>query len=782
MGPNRRLSFFYSLAEKSASKARRHSRGPVITLLVAAALAQAACRSRQNSSDTASTSASSSAPTLIEPEAKAFAGYAGSTNCRSCHASEFDQWTQSNHGLAERPLEGYRDRAAFVPPQKIQHGSQTSEARLTRDDKPEIITLGYSPKPEPYLLSRVIGNNPLKQFLVATGGGRFQAMELAFDPLHNQWFDVYGNEDRKPGEWGHWTGRGMTWNTMCAACHNTRLRKNYDEPTDAFHTTMAESTVSCEACHGPMKDHANWRAVHQDPAEKDPTTHKQTPQQILDTCGSCHSRRTELTGDFKPGDAFADHYALAIPDETALYYPDGQVHEEDYEFASFLGSKMYAAGVRCMDCHNPHTAKTMITGNDLCMRCHVGKTPTFPKAPVINVLEHTYHKPGSTGSQCINCHMPQTVYMQRHSRHDHGFTIPDPQLTVDLGIPNACNRCHTDKDAPWAANAARIFWGDRMNRPTQERARVIAAARKGEVTARDGLLKLVDAPDQPAAWKATAVRLLDAWLADPMVSDTISKQQTHPDAMVRASVARAMEPLVTENNAEARKVTDKLLADPVRSVRLAAAWTLRSSLDPNSQPGRELQHMLDLGADEPTGQLQKGAFAFARNDTDGALQHYLKAVQWDPNSAPLRHELAVAYSVAGNSAEALKQLQEAVKIDPNQTEYHFKLALAWSETSKTAEALKELEATVKLDPGHARAWYNLGLARNAQGDTAGAIAALKEAEKLNPGDADIPYARATIHAHLGQMAEAQEAATRAVQINPRKQEAIQLLYSLQKGS
>ena len=63
---------------------------------------------------------------------------------------------------------------------------------------------------------------------------------LAFDPHRQEWFDIYGNEDRKPGEWGHWTGRGMTWNTMCAGCHNTRVRKNYDEATDTFHTTMAE--------------------------------------------------------------------------------------------------------------------------------------------------------------------------------------------------------------------------------------------------------------------------------------------------------------------------------------------------------------------------------------------------------------------------------------------------------------------------------------------------------------------------------------------------------------
>ncbi len=103
-------------------------------------------------------------------------------------------------------------------------------------------------------------------------GGRLQTLELSWDPKKNDWFDVYGNEDRKPGEWGHWTGRGMNWNTMCASCHNTRLRKNYDPVKDELHTTMAEMTVGCESCHGPMKAHVEWQRDHPG-AKNDPDRH-----------------------------------------------------------------------------------------------------------------------------------------------------------------------------------------------------------------------------------------------------------------------------------------------------------------------------------------------------------------------------------------------------------------------------------------------------------------------------------------------------------------------------
>jgi tetratricopeptide (TPR) repeat protein len=718
---------------------------------------------------------------IVEPEKEAHAQYAGSQSCKGCHAEQFEQWAKSNHGLAERPLRDDLDEVAFDPGKTIAHGTQTSEAKLA-EGKPVMVTLGSENKVGPQPIERAIGNDPLRQYLVKAFGGRLQTLELAFDPHTEQWFDIYGNEDRKPGEWGHWTGRGMTWNTMCASCHNTRVRKNYDEKTDSFHTTMAEMTVSCESCHGPMKKHAEWRAQYPDKALADPTITKFTPDQKFDTCGMCHSRRTELTGDFKPGDRFYDHHSLATVDETDLYYADGQVRDEDYEFASFLSSKMHAAGVRCLDCHNPHTAKTIATGDALCMRCHVGNVQPFPKAPVIDILKHTFHQPESTGVRCIDCHMPQTVYMQRHSRHDHGFTIPDPLLTKELGIPNACNRCHTNQNADWALDAVERWYGPKMERPTRERARVVAAARRGDASARDGLLALLKSETETGYWKSVAVRLLDPWVGDPQVNAALLSAASHPDPLVRTAVARALEPLISQNHVPARTSLEELLLDPLRSVRHAAAWSLRATLDDHSQQWRELNHAMDLNADQPTGQMQKGAFWFARNEPSLGVKYFEKAAAWDASSGGVRHELAMAYSMAGKPQEALHALQDAVRLEPNHAEWHFKLALAWNEAGNADETLKEMEKTVQLDPRHPRGWYNLGLARNEKGDTAGAIAALRRAEDVTPNDPSVPYARATIHARLGQVDEARAAAMRALQIQPTYQDAMQLLQALQAGA
>ncbi len=705
-------------------------------------------------------------PFVMEDEKVAFASYAGSATCKACHAVEFDKWAASNHGMAERVPSDAMDRAAFDPARSFKHGTQTTEVRKTGDAF-EVVSLGFGFKQGVYPVRRVIGHDPLRQFLVEGPGGRLQTLEACFDPHKGDWFNVYGDEDRKPGEWGHWTGRGMGWNQMCASCHNTRVRKNYDAPTDSYHTTMAEMTVSCESCHGGMKPHVDWQQKYKGSAQKDPTTAKLTRDQMIDTCAPCHARRGELTGDFKPGDLFADHYSLTIVDHTDIYHADGQVRDENYEFSSFHSSRMFHSGVRCVDCHDPHAAKPILPGNQLCMRCH---TPGgFPNAPVIVPEAHTFHLPDSTGSQCVNCHMPQTVYMQRHSRHDHGFTIPDPLLTKQFNIPNACNRCHTDKDADWSLAAVEKTHGEKMNRRTRTRAQTFAKARLGDASARDELLAILDSDEIPH-WKASAILLLERWMNEAVVSNAVAGLLEHADPLVRASAARALEGTPA--------ALQSLLDDPVRSVRAAAAWTLREHLDLQSTAGKDLLHMLDLNADQPSGQMQLGQFRFARGDVPAAIKHIETAIRWDPNSPPFHHDLAMMHSMSGDTTRAIEKLQDAIKLAPNEADYHYKLGLAFSEARDIPKATAALEAAVKANPRFARAWYNLGLAKNSLGKTDEAIGALAKGEEADPTDAGIPYARATILAQLGRKAEAIAATQRALDIRPDHAEARQLMGML----
>ncbi len=726
------------------------------------------------------------------PSTNEFAQYAGSENCKNCHLEEYDAWRVSNHGLAERLPSAALDQAAFVPARSFSTGIEHASVRF--DGTNFLITcIGLSGTNETHNVVRVIGNDPLRQFLVSFPGGRLQTLEVSYDPKQNQWFDSFGTENRQPGEWGHWTGRGMNWNDMCATCHNTRLQKNYDPATDSYQTAMAERTVGCEACHGPLQAHLDWQNQYGKSGQPDPTLPKFSKQQKLDYCGYCHSRRGELAGNFKPGDAFFDHASLTIVDATDTFYPDGQVRDEDYEFTAFNGSRMHAAGVYCMDCHNPHSGKTILPGNFLCMRCHSG---AYPKAPKIDPVEHSHHQVfgynatnkvfnsnlmaynpktiKETGGECVNCHMPQTVYMQRHWRHDHGFTSPDPLLTKQFGIPNACNRCHTDKSVDWALETTTKWYGDKMNRPARTRTEMLIQARQGDPAARPGLLNLLTSDETPY-WKAVAVGFLGQWADQSAVKEALLQQLKSTSPLVREQTVHALESMAEQNDAPAVEAINSLLTDPMLNVRLAAAWALKSTLPADSQAASEQQHYLNLHADQPTGQAQWGAYSLALGHLDDAFTHYTKAINWDSNSAPFHHDLAIVLSMQGKSREAVAELETACRLEPKEADYEYSLGLAWAEVSDLTNAAVAMQKATVIDPRHPRAWYNLGLIYQSLGQATAALDTLQRAETVSPNDPEIPYARATILVRLGRLDQARHAANTALKIDPNYDSAKKLL-------
>jgi len=320
---------------------------------------------------------------------------------------------------------------------------------------------------------------------------------------------------------------------------------------------------------------------------------------------------------------------------------------------------MYQRGVRCTDCHDFHSAKIRLPGNMMCLSCH---SPGQTNAPVINPVTHSHHnvlgfdtngvmkhfdlstyKPDSikeTGGECVNCHMPQTLYMQRHSRHDHGFTIPDPLLTKQFGIPNACNRCHQDKDVDWSLKYVEDWYGEKMNRPTRRRAQTIARARNGDDAARDDLLKILQT-DPQNYWRAVAAKLLERWIDEAPVAAALVEKLSDTNALVRQNIVQTLAALGEATSPEIRFALHKSLDDSSRGVRVTAALAQAATLDLNSQAGHDLFQMLNHDSDQPAGQMQLGNFLFFRGDVPNALHHFQTAEQWDSRSPEFITSLAL---------------------------------------------------------------------------------------------------------------------------------------------
>src|SRR5262245_30704168 len=341
-----------------------------------------------------------------------------------------------------------------------------------KDGKFMVTTDGPDGKLADFEIKYTFGVDPLQQYLVEFPDGRLQALSLAWDARAKdqggqRWFHLYPNEKIGHADYLHWTKLNQNWNFMCAECHSTGVRKNYDAAKDSFATSWAEITVGCESCHGQGSAHVAWAKSRKswwpfgksdDPAmgllvrfddrtgvswSPDPVTanpHRSVPPEKLrkevETCGLCHARRGQFSESWVPGSWLSDTHAVAAL-SPGLYSADGQMLDEVYNYGSFKQSKMFAAGVTCGDCHDPHNAELRVPGDGVCLQCH---------APAkYETAAHSHHEGVNPAIGCASCHMPARKYMVVDTRHDHSFRIPRPDISVKLGTPNACTDCHADK-------------------------------------------------------------------------------------------------------------------------------------------------------------------------------------------------------------------------------------------------------------------------------------------------------------------------------------------------
>jgi predicted CXXCH cytochrome family protein len=695
-------------------------------------------------------------------------------SCRSCHEQAHALWHGTDHALANRRMSPEADGPAFAAGETVHGGKGRVRMAWTAEGPEMRVPMGEGE--ETFRPDFVLGHRPLRQFLVPTAGGRWQPVEWAWDPAQGDWFNVFGDEQRQPGEWGHWTGRGMNWNSMCAHCHMTGFQKHYDVTTDAYRSTWVEQGISCLQCHGPMPaGHGTPRAKKpSDDGVLDPTWMRDR-QRAMHTCAYCHARNEPLTAEFPPGDDYHDHFRVTLPVQPGVFHPDGQQLDEDFNWTSVLLSRMHHAGVTCADCHDPHSTATIlpVQNNALCMQCHSAPGRVMPttgvQTPVIDPLAHSRHAEGSTGNQCVTCHMPTATYMARAPRHDHGWLIPDPLLTKELGIPNACNGCHTDKTVEWAIEAAEAWYGPKLESRQRDRARAVAAAQRGEEAAVEAILRLFREEDIPA-WRATYLQLVAPWAGQSRVVTAARESLGDGSPLVRASAVQAL-----TGDESARPLLRPLLQDPVRLVRLDAAWALGDELDPASPVATEFMQYLRLAEDQPGGQFRLGQYFANTGRLVEADRAMARAIEWDPFSPGFYDGRASVLLGLNRPAEAAAALFRAAQLQPGQGEPMMRAALAFAEAGKPDDAQAALRQAVAREPQLHRAWYNLGLLLAQSERLEESAAALQRAATVAPHVPDYPYALATVLLRQGDRAGARAAAERALQADPNYVPARRLL-------
>jgi len=731
----------------------------------------------------------------------------GSEVCADCHRPETALWNKSQHKHAMQHANastvlGDFDNAGF------DHYGVHSRF-FKKDDRFFVETDGADGKLAAFEVKYTFGIDPLQQYLIEFPDGRIQALSIAWDTRPKdqggqRWFHLYPNEEIKHDDILHWTKLNQNWNFMCAECHSTGVQKNYDAASDRFHTTWTEISVGCEACHGRGSRHVEWARSQaswwpfgkdQHPLKglavflnerngvtwrtdlKTGNPQRSVPPALIrrevETCGLCHARRGEFSEDWTPGQPLSDTHAVTLL-APGLYHADGQMRDEVYNYGPFKQSKMFAAGVTCSDCHDPHSAGLRASGDGVCLQCHASDN--------YEVASHSHHGDATPKVACASCHMPVSTYMVIDKRHDHSLRIPRPDLSVKLGTPNACNGCHTDKSAQWAADAIEQWHGP-VRKGFQNYAETFHASWTDRPDAAALLALVAASPAVPAIARASALSELHSRVS-PATIELARKGLSDPDPMVRIAALEMLDGLPGDR---IWTLVSPLLSDPSRGVRITAASVLAvvpTARQPSSdraafeRAADEFIAAQRFNADRPEARSTLGNFFVRRGLTTDAENEYKAGLRLSPQFAPAAINLADLYRQLHRDDNAQNVLRTAITSSPKDAGLHHALGLTLTRLKRPDDALGELRVATELEPDRSRYAYVYAVALHSLGRVDESLNVLKQNLARHAEDRDTLLALVTFNRDAGNIGVALDYAEQLSRAAPNDHEVTRLTNEL----
>jgi tetratricopeptide (TPR) repeat protein len=667
--------------------------------------------------------------------------FVGSQNCRECHAKFYELWSTSWHGLAMQPYTAAFAKNHLTP----QSSDITIDGRHYRAEigsgQGAIVQRGPDGERR-YPIAHVMGGKNIDYFLTPMPGGRLHILPLAYDVHRKTWYDMAASGVRHFVDSQDaalpWTDRLFTFNTTCFGCHVSQLSTTYDFAADTYHTTWNEAGISCESCHGPGAEHVKaMQALKPDESPQDLKiiqVKSLTHQQRNDMCAVCHAKMIPLSNRFTPGDKFFDHFDL-ITLESPEFYPDGRDLGENYTQTTWLASPCQKSGT--LDCLHCHTSSGRFRfsaekRDQACMPCH--------QKYVADPLQHGHHQAASSGNGCIGCHMPATRFAGM-MRTDHSMRPPTPEATIQFKSPNACNICHTDRDAEWSNNWVAKWYPTGYQSETIRRAQLVDAARKSQWHGLPQMLADIADPGKDEVYRNSLVRLLDRCSDSRKWPTLIAAAQKDSSPLVRASAVTALQPSPTPENIAAIAAA---LQDDTKLVRVRAAAVMAAAGQTTlHEPAldrilhganRDFMSAMAARPDDWASYLNLGNFAMGRGEYGKAAEMFEKSHRLEPRIISPLVNAAMAYTRLNQLDKTESLLREAIKIEPKNPAANFNLGLLLAEQGQPDAAEAALRIALEFDPDMAPAAYNLAILQAEKHRLDEAIANCRTAHRLRPED------------------------------------------------
>ncbi|KJY95814.1 tetratricopeptide repeat protein [Pseudoalteromonas ruthenica] len=710
--------------------------------------------------------------------------FADPKQCANCHQQQVMDWQQSDHANAmalaikETALGAFDNRTLAFQNQQAIFKQRNAQLIISMPD--------LQGRMRDIEVTHTFGHFPLQQYMFASDNGQLQFFPFAWDSRPKaqggqRWFVLH--PEQQPHDEFHYSQKGQNWNHMCADCHSSDFEKRYLAKQQQFDSRYSAINVGCASCHGDSQAHLAWakgdKTINDKGYEhtigvKTPLFERQTdgsmkaasplrPSSQVAVCATCHARRSQVA-DRQGPHSFMDSFQPALL-EPELYHVDGQIWDENYVWGSFVQSKMHQAGVTCANCHNPHSGKLTLPGNQTCTQCHT--------AEVFDTAKHHGHKHDTEGSQCVDCHMPATTFMQVDARRDHSFRVPRPDLTAKTQAPNACNGCHQDKTPQWATSHIKRWHPNSNYLGTPHFSEAFYAADNDLPSASAMLTKIAQDKSYPNIVRASALaRMADQPDRNAVVAivravrddDPLKRQGAIAGArnFAIAKRHRMLQPLLTDPRLPIRAEAGRALAEML-TARFAAQLSdkQRLELEDALKDYRQMQH---YQAERGYSHTNLGNLARSLGEHQQAEQHYLDAIAVEPIFIPAYVNLADLYRALSQEQKARTTIEQGLSVNKNAPALHYALAMSLVRSGQKQQALSHLARAAQSN--NSDYVYTYALLLQDRGQHQEALVQLNNAFALTPANPDISYSLMQLHAQQKQYRQAYRYAQQLQQLLP----------------
>jgi tetratricopeptide (TPR) repeat protein len=700
-----------------------------------------------------------------------FDDFLGADACAECHTAIAQVWQASTHGRAGgeatddlllSPFDGtpIRFADAIVIP------------RTEPDGRRAFVVARENGTEQTFMVDGVVGGGHMlgggtQGYLTSYEDGTLRFLPFERIRLEDTWF--CNTDTRLDRGWlpitdrmrladcGDWPPVRVFGNlprfANCQECHGSQI-EIAPSPERPSNTRLRSLSIDCEACHGPGRTHVE--ALRSDSAGADigmTALATLSKDESVAVCMRCHALKDGLGQDWLAGREFDESYSVMLPlISNADIFADGRTRTFAYQQGHLWSDCFISGSMTCVDCHDPHAQNYRDSNYEplgspfddgQCISCHPSKA--------VDTARHTHHSPSSTGSRCVSCHMP---YIQqpdvgdalRYARSDHTIPVPRPAADEALGIRNACQTCHTDRDAASLERQATEWWGSLKPRPPGVDA--LLRVQAGDTGALDDALDAVSTGRHRPAL-AMALGLLVTGRLRPGMPDLDDATNGHlraaassDDPDIAALGLAGLHLARGDQDATRRLLTDRLasLGDMERAVR--SRWTIiLGSVADNLRATDQLADAiavygkaLEIDPDNAAVLLRRGLALAAAGDTRSAEADYLRSIQLDSLDTLPWVNLGIARAAQGDGAGAIAAYRSASRIDPRDPMPWFNMGNVYLRANRYVDAIDAYRRAVEFAPGLAAAHFNLARALIAADRLDEAGDALRAGLEFEPGN------------------------------------------------